>query len=151
MRLIRIIHITGLNLERVPIAYYLHVDLVPILGSNRHLVSFRMFGQVGMYPIIDTPQDQTSSPSDLLVIQRLEAAAGSCYLVETSRCNYTEKIFLIKITVAREQYISFMYFQILVCAAGCLDRGPGVAPENLHKLSHQYLLFINTLLNKKNL
>ena len=114
MRLIRIIHITGLNLEWVPIAYYLHVDLVPVLGSNRHLVSFRMFGQVGMYPIIDTPQDETSSPSDLLVIQRLEAAAGSCYLVETSRCNYREKIFVIKITVAREKYISFMYFQILV-------------------------------------
>ena len=67
-----------------------------------------------MYPIIDTPQDQTSSPSDLFVIQRLDAAAGSCYLVETSRCNYTKKIFLIKIMVAREHYISFIYFLISV-------------------------------------
>ena len=62
-----------------------------------------------------------------------------------------KKIFLIKITVAKEQYISFIYFQIEVCAAGWQDQGPEVAPENLHNLSHQYLLFINTLFNKKNL
>ena len=67
------------------------MDLVPTLGSNRNLVSFRMSGQVGMYPIIDTPQERTSSPSNLLFIQRLIAAAGSCSLVEMSTCNYTEK------------------------------------------------------------
>lgn len=36
----RIIHMTVLNLERVPIEYYLKVDLVPILGCNHNLVSF---------------------------------------------------------------------------------------------------------------
>ena len=36
------------------------------------------------------------SPIDLFVIERLDAAAGSCYLVETRRCNHTKKICLIK-------------------------------------------------------
>ena len=47
LRIIRIIHITNLNVERIPIAYYLRVDLVPILGSNRHLISVEFYVKWG--------------------------------------------------------------------------------------------------------
>ena len=99
---------------------------------------------------MDTPQERASLSSDLLVIQRLEA--GTCCLVETIRCNYTEKNILNKNNGSKGTL--FIIYVFPDCSVHSRMSGPKahvVAPENLHKLSHIYLLFINTLFNKKNL
>ena len=109
-----------------------------------------MSGQVGVYPIMDTPQERTSLPSDLLVIQRLDA--GSCCLVETIGCNYTEKNIFNKNNGSKGTvYIIYVFPDCSVHSRMSGPKAQRVAPENLHKSSHKYLLFINTLFNKKNL
>ena len=99
---------------------------------------------------MDTPQGRASLPSDLLAIQRLEA--GTCGLVETIRCNYTEKNILNKNSGSKGTvYIINVFPDCSVHSRMSGPKAQMVAPENLHKLSHKYLLFINTLFNKKNL